>query len=657
MSEPSKPSRRPSWRRRLAAGILALGLLGGVAILALSLNRAQLARWAVQRAVPGVKVGLSDVSLDGIHRLTVENLVFHDRQSGEELLRLDSGSIEFLFDDFRTGSLGEVRLVNPRLSVSPNLLKGLARNDPSGSGGTWALRRLVCDYAEISVSGFGSNVPDITFRCAFDWKNPGATSPLELTLWSITASLPEPFLSLDLVRIVATPRELLSRRRLDTVEISGGNLLLGEALQTLFGGPPADPASAPASWNIGTLDVKNVRVRLEDTRETASDISFAVNSSLHDVSPVGAAQAIGERLQTVEMADLEILSPYDPFIKVITMRRIFLKFSLGGLLRKELAEVSILNPTVYVGQDLFWYMDDAQQRLAGAGPKPAGPGWKISRLQVEFGRVLIGSGGRAKYGLPLNFFASASDIALDDLASLHLQTTFQIPKQDYDFPDYQLNLSTRQGDLQFAYPPEKQENNLVGKVFFDAVQWRQFRATDAWASATFDITGVNGAFGGRLYRGYISGGFTFLFQDGAPWIGWASGNKIDLRQLTDVIAPKNFRLTGPVDFKLQMDAFGRAIERVKGSFRAKRPGRMEIGKIDDFLAGIPDTWNRLKQSSTRIALTALRDFDYDRAEGKFWFAQGQGVLGLELQGALGSRTFDIVLHADESGPSRWADQP
>ena len=664
LSEPTKPASKPSWRRRLATVALAVCLLVAAGIFYLSYNLTHLARWAVQRSVPGAKVELSGATLDAFHQLTVRNLVLRDRQTGEELLHLDSGSIEFSFDDFRQATLGEVRLVNPKISVSPNLLKSLSRGGSSSSGGTWAFRRLVCDYAEISVNGFGSTVPDVTFRCAFDWKNPGATSPLELLLWEISATLPgvpAPFLSLDMVRLVASPQEVLSNRHIETLDVNGGGLLLGQALQTLFAGPPAAASSAPASWKIGTLDVKNVRVRLEDTREIASDISFVVNTSLQDVSPVGAAASIGGELQTVEIADLEILSPYDPFIKVITMRRIFLRFTLGGLLRKELGEVVILNPSVFIGQDLFWYMDDTQQRLAGAGGTPAGTiggaGWKIARLKVEYGRLLIGSGGRAKYGLPLNFFASASDIALDDLASLQLQTTFQIPRQEYAFPDYQLNLATKRGDLQFAYPPEKQENNLVGKVFFESIQWRQFRATDAWASATFDITGVNGAFGGRIYRGYVSGGFSFLFQDRTPWIGWIPGEKVSLRELTDIIAPDNFRLTGPVDFKLQLDAFGRAIQRAKGSFRARKPGRMEIGKIDDFLANIPDAWSQLKKSSMKIALTSLRNFDYEKAEGKLWFAQGQGVLGLELQGALGSRTFDIVLHADDSGQSRWADQP
>jgi len=668
--DPQKIPRWRPWLKRLALFVLALALLVGAGAIVLTQHLTRIARWAVHRALPAAAAEISDVTFDGPRKLVIENFVLRDRRTGAEWLRLDSGSIEFSFDDLRHRRLGEIRLVNPQITIAPELLKSLSKGGETplpAPAVDWPVRRIVCDYAEVSVKGFGENVPDVTFKGAFDWMAPGPDAPLALTLWDFNATLPAlptPFLTLDVIRIRGTLNEMVSARNLASLSISGGQLLLGDALARLMSGPPAPPSAASVSWNIGLVDIAGVRARLEDARETASDISFLINTSLKNLSPAELATSLGGEVQTIEIADLEVLSPYDPFVKVLTMRRVFLRFTLGGLLRKELAEVAILNPSVYVGQDLFWYMDDTQKRLADAtnstpatkAPSEA-PGWRVSSFKVEYGRLLVGSGGRVKYGLPLNFRATATDIALDNLASLHLQTVFEIPKQQYEFPDYQLALATREGDLQFAYPPEKNENNLVGKVFFDALRWRQFEASDAWVSATFDISGINGAFGGRLYRGYVSGGFSFLFEDGSPWIGWLSGEGVSLRQLTDILSPQNFRLTGPLDFKLQMDAFGRNIQRVKGRFSPTKPGRMTIGKLDDFLANIPDTWNLLKKSSTRIALEALRDFDYDKADGQFWFAAGRGVLGLELQGPLGSRKFDVVLHADDSGPARWADKP
>ena len=170
---------------------------------------------------------------------------------------------------------------------------------------------------------------------------------------------------------------------------------------------------------------------------------------------------------------------------------------------------------------------------------------------------------------------------------------------------------------------------------------------------TFDQKGINGAFGGKTYRGDVAGGFSFFFEGDSPWIGWVSGRNVALRELTNVLAPQNFQMSGPLEFRLQMDAQGPKVDRVLGEFRVTRPGKMVIGKINDLLKMIPPTWNLAKQGSTRIALETLRDFDYTKAGGDFWFVQSQGVLRLALQGPSGSRNFDVVLHADDSPEGRW----
>ena len=661
---PPEPKRRRSQLKRPAIFLAVVLLLSGAALAVLTRNLTGIARWAVQRSLPGTRAEIGDVRYEAPGRLIVKKFVLRDRVSGVGLLRLDRGTIVFSFDDIRRRQLGEIRLVHPDIRIAPELFQIL----PSGGGGgslpPWAARRIVCDYAEILCEGFGPTSPSVSLKCAFDWSEPGSDpkTPLDLTAWDIQISAPgypDAFLVLDRVDIDFTAQGILTKREIAGVEAGGGRLLLGAALQQILSGPPtsSEPAHPAASWVIRKLVLQGLGVRLEDKRETAANISFQINTTLTSLSLSQAATMIGGEEQSVEVADVAIVSPYDPFTKVLTMRSVVLRFTLAGLLHNELAGVTIREPSVYVGQDLFWYMEDAQDRLAEKSAGPAGPGWKIGGFEVEDGRLIVGSSGHTKYGLPLNFRASARDIALDNLATLKLQTVFEIPAQTTSFPSYQLEVSTQKGDLQFAYPPEKNENNLVGKVYFGSLRWRQYEASDAWLSATFDRGGINGAFGGRAYGGYLKGGFSFLFDDETPWIGWLSGNDVDLRHLTDIISPQNFRMTGPLDFKLQMDAFGHRIERVKGKFNTLRPGRMKIGKLDDLLANIPDTWSNLKKSSTRLALETLRDFEYTRAGGDCWFVDNQGILGLKLQGPLGSRNLEVVLHADESQEGRWKQKP
>jgi hypothetical protein len=170
---------------------------------------------------------------------------------------------------------------------------------------------------------------------------------------------------------------------------------------------------------------------------------------------------------------------------------------------------------------------------------------------------------------------------------------------------------------------------------------------------TFDRQGINGSFGGTAYKGYNTGGFSFFFQNDAPWIGWVAGEGIDLKKLTNVISPQNFQMTGPMDYQVQIDARRTNIHRVKGKLEATRPGTLRIAKLDDLLGRIPDAWSGLKQSSTRIALETLRDFDFETCKGNFWFVDSQGVLDLALQGPSGSRKFEVMLHSDDSPQGLW----
>jgi hypothetical protein len=666
--------------RIVSALILALTLaLGGVVYLA-TLHLPLLAKWALERAFPGATVEIRKLDIVLPDRLTIESLVLKSRKDGAVLLNLGGGSLTFNFDDLRRRQIGEVRLVEPVINASPRFPEAFLPSPDSKSSPTqgipWSVRRMICDYGVLNVAEFGP--PSLTIRAkfCFDLKDfSPTTSPAlehELVIWDVTAATqPDPyFLRLDLVRARFDLDGLIKNRTLKSLALEGGSLLLGKSLRTIVAAPPdiaqpttAAPASpAPAAmteeqtgkpWTLGTLDIKRVAIRLEDERPQVSDITFALNTSLKKIPLSKSASSLGSEPQLIEIANLDIASPLDPFTKVLTLESLFIRFTLAGLLRKEIDSLTILAPTIYVGEDLFWYMDDMQKRLGTSSEADSGPAWKVRELIIEYGRLTLGSGGRRQYGLPLGFRTRAQDVALDNLAALKLQAVLEVPPQKYVFDSYQLEFTSEQGELRFAYPPEKNVNNLVGTIRLKGIRWRQYKASDSWVSVTFDENGINGAFGGKVYRGDVSGGFSFFFQSDSPWIGWVSGRNVSLREFTNVIAPQNFQMSGPLEFRLQMDAQGHKVDQVLGDFRVTKPGRMVIGKLDDLIEMIPATWNLAKQSSTRIALETLRDFDYTKAGGDFWFVQSQGVLRLALQGPGGSRNFDVVLHADDSPQGRW----
>lgn len=661
------PRRLRRWLRALLALFLASALVLVAGIYFATLHLPRLAKWALERTFPGATVEIRKLEIALPNRLTAESLVLKSRKDGATLLTLAGGSITFNFDDLRRRQISEVRLVEPVINASPRLPEAFAAPPGAKSaekaGVPWAVRRFVCDYGELNVAGYGPAGLTVHTKFCFDFKNfSPATAPTEsheLVLWDATASTRSdpPFLRLDLVRAKFDLEGLIKNQTVDALTLEGGSLVFGKSLREIFTGPKDDSAQAssvPASWILAILDVRRIAVRLDDERPEVSDITFALNTSLKNIPLSKSASTLGSEQQIVEIANLEILSPLDPFTKVLTLDSIFLRFTLAGLLRREIESLTILGPNIFVGTDLFWYMDDMQKRLGTDGDgKNSGPGWMIKTLGIEYGRLTLGSGGRRQYGLPLSFRTTAQDVALDNLTALKLQAVLEIPPQKYVFDSYQLEFTSEKGELRFAYPPEKNVNNLVGTVRLKGIRWRQYKASDSYISVTFDRNGINGLFGGKVYRGETWGGFGFFFSPDSPWIGWLSGRGVSLREVTNIISPQNFQLTGPMEFRLQMDAKGRNIERVLGELRATKPGRMVIGKIDDLLARIPPTWNLIRQSSIRIALQTLRDFEYTKARGDFWFVQSQGQLRLTLQGPAGSRNFDVVLHAEDSPQGRW----
>ena len=588
---------------------------------------------------------------------------------------LVKGTMEFSFAELNNGDIQSIRLDQPVLHASPGLINTITAKPGTPSekvGIPWNVKQLVCDYGEINIADYGSRGLWLRSKFAFDWKDFSPAKAPETVhkgvIWDFSAAMEgkQPFLTLDTVKLGFTFDKLLEERKLNEVSLRGGSLVVGDDLRKLVDSAAKEAKVAPVGpsqdpWIIEALDIRDLAVRIDDGRPEVTDLVFEINTTLQSLPLSQAASSLAAEGQLIEIANFEAVSPRDPLTKVLSVDSIFVRFTLEGLLRKEIKEFQIVGPTIYLGEDLFLYMDEMEKQLGldkpeaqtTEAPNSAKSGWVIQMLVVRYGKLSIGSGGKTQYGLPLQFRAIAYDVALDNLAALQLRTSMEIPAQNYTFESYQLEFTSEKGQLRFAYPPEKQQNNVVGEIRLKNVRWRQYEATDSYLTVTFDRQGINGKFGGKMYNGQADGGFSFFFDSTSPWIGWCAGSRIDLRKLTNVISPQNFQMTGPMDFKLQMDAQGKNIDRILGEFQMNKPGKMKIGKLDDLLGRIPPTWNLLKQSSTKIALETLRDFEYIKGGGDFWFVQSQGILQLQLQGPLGSRNFDIVLHTNDAPEGRW----
>ena len=84
----------------------------------------------------------------------------------------------------------------------------------------------------------------------------------------------------------------------------------------------------------------------------------------------GISSGLLDEVQTVEFANIDLRSPLNPKSKILSLRSVFVRFTLGDLARKHLREVVILRPSIFLSQDLFVYMERASNQPGRFAPKP-----------------------------------------------------------------------------------------------------------------------------------------------------------------------------------------------------------------------------------------------------------------------------------------------
>lgn len=598
--------------------------------------------------------------------------------------------VELKFSQLEAGKMNFDELIvrAPSFQITPAALNAVgisapepashARpNEDSANFSNLHVGKILIEDGEMFIKGFGETVPEGSLKFGFetdDFQLGESGAALEkkhtVQLWDIRlapAFVPlAQFASVDSLQVEFTPAGLLQRKEIATGTITGMTITMGQTFRSLMNAgstttasgatPAVTTTNAPSAkpWKLRELGIINGRITFTDLGVGAPSVGFNVETTLKNIPLSAATIDTNEEIQQQEIADLVITSPLDQFAPVFTIKTLFIRYSIAGLFRRELEEIQVLNPTIYVGEDLFWYFDELSKReaetettAAGSAPAPEDTGWKIKKIGIDYGQLVIAAGGKARLPLPLQFSTSAENLNLGRLSDLKLALDLKVPREDYLFPDYKLELRQLGGDIKFDLPPQSGGNNLVQTLRMNEVRWRQFRAEEGWLSITFDSKGINGEIGAKGYGGYLNGGFSSFFGDNSPWVGWLSGSKVDLKKITAVMAPGNFAMDGPADFKLEATGASSSLERLRGSLRAARRGKMQISKIDQILADIPGDWYWVKRETTRILLETLRDFTYDTGDASFWYLNDEGNLKLTLQGPAGARNIDVVLHGAE----------
>lgn len=597
-------------------------------------------------------VGTTAQSASLVRDVAVTRLRIGDRE--HPLLTTPRLSVRASIDGARRARIEELRVESPEIDLSVAPSTGASEN-ARAEDGTFEVGHLVFTGAHV-VSPPAGNLPGVEARFDLDLKDIADSGELASRLHTVDVqdvrvTLPgprreplftSPHLSAD-ISLAGVMRE----RSVAALRLPDGSLLLdGAGRRFLFasGTDAAVEERSDDAWRIGTLEIGTLAVHVAELGPPLPDVTFDVHTTMKDLPLSAAAAAIADETQQLELASLALYSPFDPFKKVVTVGSIFVDFSLGGLTRQRVHKVKMLRPTIYLAEDLFWYMTNERQDATSSPPSP----WTIDLLQAELGSLILEIGKARRVGLPITFETEVRDVKLDNLADLKLAAQLQVPEESYSFPDYDVSVERVHGQLQFDYPPGKGSENFVSTLYADAFEWRDYSLQEGWLSLTFDPKGINGTFGGAGYAGYVNGGVTVPYAWNEPWVGWVSASDIDLAEVTAVLANGAVEMTGPLDANIALTIENQTLETAKGDLLLEKPGRLELTRLNE--SQIPADWPSWQRDLGKIALETLRNFDYDTGRGKLDFERGVGLATLDLAGPNGGRNLEVHFHGKDADP-------
>lgn len=476
-----------------------------------------------------------------------------------------------------------------------------------------------------------------------------------------------PVLAFEKVEAVAVWPELWKQRRFESIKLNGGNIEVGDALVNLFQVDSQAAAvekkveTTAARWTAAKADVANLGVTILDIAPGLPPVRFDVNLSAKETPLDISGLAANVEPQRIVLKSLRIPSPHDPLRTVAEMDLIHVNYTLDGLFHHRIDRVEILSPLLYVGEDLFWYVENYRKYMKGeapvpdasAGPplapQPTTPGWRVDTLAVTDGRLMLAPKGVPIAGLNRPFPFSFTS----KLESGQLDAVFDIPSDDYILPQHKLEFRGMKGHVQFNLPMKDRNNNLTETFTVEQLRWKELHMEKAHLSVTYDANGIYGQFGGQAYKGYVNGAFDIYLDEVYTWDGWISGADVSMRPICKALFPTYLILEGAATAKIV--ATGNMYELYQGDadFTNRGRGKFSIEALNDLIKELPPALKGdLSQQIRRIGLETLRNFDYDSVDGKARFYGREGRGHLRFTGPQGARKIDVNVY-----DHRWKEEP
>jgi hypothetical protein len=464
-----------------------------------------------------------------------------------------------------------------------------------------------------------------------------------------------PLASVRDVTVEARLPQMWQEHRIDRIQARGGHVDVGESLMGLFVTPEAQTAeekakSLAARWTARQVEVGGMSVTLEEIAPKFPPVNFSVEFEARDTPLDLEGLAENVEPKQIVLRNLRIPSPFRPLNAVAEMHVIEVTYTLDGLLHRRIDRVEIVSPKLFVGEDMFWYVDNYRKFIQGEPelpdafvgpvppPKPKPPGWRVDTLAVTDGRLVVAPKGTPVKGLGEPFPFSFST----KLESGELNAELVIPNEDREIANVKLRFDGLRGKVQFNLPMKDKSNNVIEVFQADRVRWKNLEAENTHLSVTYDRNGIYGSFYARAYEGDVNGAFDIYMDDAYTWDGWIALTKIRSGPVTKALFPEYFLIDGTISGKVIATGDGDELYQGDVEFRNDGRGRFEVSALNDAIRKLPaPRRGDLSEQIQRIGLETLRDFDYDSVDGKARFYGREGTGHLRFAGPNGKRTIEI----------------
>jgi len=450
------------------------------------------------------------------------------------------------------------------------------------------------------------------------------------------------FLYADSIEITATLRDLM-RQHITDLKIYDANFYMAEFDKALAQG---GGGKSSVNWTIRELRVRRGVISL-DFGPQMPPVQVMVGSRrpvilnhLHFGTPDQSPAMTEERV--IELENIRFTSPYDALSPVLSLPLVRIAFTYEELWKHRLRRIDLVRPNLFLGQDLFWFTDEikkARAKQPQTGPEAP---WEIDHFAVEYGRLSVNTFGQPRLNFPFFFDTEVSDIRLDQLDKISAKSIIAIRHFSKDYPEYKIKVVDLHGKIEFSLPPgDAKANNVVPTVKIESISWNDIPVTNAWASATFDPTGIYAKMGGNCEKGLMDGNLEVYYTKGFEWNADFFAHALDCQPIASKLAGKYFSLTGTLDGKIAVTGKGTTINSCRGTLTLGKPGELRITALDKWVKNLPATMAPLKQQALKIGADALSYYKYDAGSFNVDYTPETGSAALKLNGPSGKRDFEV----------------